>query len=316
MGVLFGLALGVYHMRNLDTAEDSEQAYEEHIAQGKLTNPLLYCDQPEDSVSSAILPFKPVISDYINKNTSNQVDHISYYFRDMNSGYWITINEDTAFSPASLLKVPLYMSIAKLAEKDPSIWQRELIYKAGEVTANDQNYRPTVPPLLENEQYTVRQLTDRMIMQSDNDALQAVYYNMGTPDSELDNTVAGLFHLVRMRELTSLDDTITVGQYARFFRLLYNASFLSQSSSEEVLEKLSQADFKEGIRAGVPEGITVAQKFGERKTPDYRQLHDCGIVYHPKHPYMICIMTRGQDFDALEKVIADLSRTTWQQVSR
>jgi hypothetical protein len=42
-----------------------------------------------------------------------------------------------------------------------------------------------------------------------------------------------------------------------------------------------------------------------------RQLHDCGIVYAPGKPYLICIMTRGSDFKRLSPVIAQISKQVY-----
>jgi len=27
------------------------------------------------------------------------------------------------------------------------------------------------------------------------------------------------------------------------------------------------------------------------------QLHDCGIVYYPETPYLLCVMTKGWNFE-------------------
>ncbi len=106
--------------------------------------------------------------------------------------------------------------------------------------------------------------------------------------------------------------TIDVKTYASFFRVLYNASYLNQQNSEHLLSLLSNSDFTKGIRAGVPAGTTVADKFGEFRVSDsdYR-LNDCGIVYKPHDPYILCILTRGSDYDALAGTIASISTTVW-----
>jgi hypothetical protein len=107
--------------------------------------------------------------------------------------------------------------------------------------------------------------------------------------------------------------------YAYFFRVLYNASYLNDKDSEKALEILAAQDIP-GIRAGVPRNTTVAQKFGERTIYDSthtlvdRELHDCGIVYKPGKPYLLCIMSRGKDFDQLAKNIADLSALVYQSI--
>jgi hypothetical protein len=91
------------------------------------------------------------------------------------------------------------------------------------------------------------------------------------------------------------ENTLTTRGYASLFRLLYNASFLNAEMSDKILKWLAESDYQTGLRAGVPKGVKVANKFGERsfKGGGVKQLHDCGIVYYPSNPYLICIMTRG-----------------------
>ena len=114
----------------------------------------------------------------------------------------------------------------------------------------------------------------------------------------------------------ALENFMSVYEYSRFFRILYNSSYLNNENSNKALEILSRVDFKSGLVAGTPANITVAHKFGERENGDEKQLHDCGIVYHPENPYLICIMTRGKDFDKLSEVIAELSKITYEEVSK
>ena len=70
--------------------------------------------------------------------------------------------------------------------------------------------------------------------------------------------------------------------------------------SEKALNLLSQAKYAEGLSGGIPQNIKIAQKFGEHinltKTmiqPLSVELHNCGIVYLPNNPYILCIMTKG-----------------------
>ncbi len=109
------------------------------------------------------------------------------------------------------------------------------------------------------------------------------------------------------------DDFMSVEYFSYVFRALYNSSYLRESYSEEALKLLTYTNFNKGIVAGISSSTIVAHKFGEHtKTLDgkivERQLHDCGIVYYPRKPYLVCIMTRGQEFNDLEKVISDVSK--------
>jgi len=72
--------------------------------------------------------------------------------------------------------------------------------------------------------------------------------------------------------------------------VLYNATYLDRDLSEKALELLANSNFKLGLRAGVSPTVTVADKYGERTAFDpqgnvqYRELHDCGIVYDQNGP--------------------------------
>ena len=105
--------------------------------------------------------------------------------------------------------------------------------------------------------------------------------------------------------------------YSALFRVLYNSSLFPWSLSEQVLDLLSHTSFSKGLVAGVPEGTPVSHKFGENTavatdgTIVERELHDCGIVYYPNDPYLVCVMTKGQDFSVLETVISDISKMAY-----
>ncbi len=98
------------------------------------------------------------------------------------------------------------------------------------------------------------------------------------------------------------------------FRILYNASYLRPEYSNVILSLLSESDFRQGLASGVPDGTEVAHKCGEAVYPGndgniIAVLSDCGIVYHEETPCILCIMTEGKDFNTLETVIRDLSKT-------
>ena len=114
---------------------------------------------------------------------------------------------------------------------------------------------------------------------------------------------------------------MSVKTYAYFFRILYNATYLGHTYSEKALELLNNREFPDGIVAGVPENIPVAHKFGERtvESPEgivtTEELHDCGIVYYPSKPYILCVMTKGTDIASLKEIIKTISKTVSDEVA-
>ena len=113
--------------------------------------------------------------------------------------------------------------------------------------------------------------------------------------------------MIDPRDVT--DEVASVRNYASIFRALYNVSYLPLDASEKILTWLVDARFPPGLVAGVPAGTQVADKFGERQLPDgTRQVHDCGVVYFPDNPYLLCVMTKGQSWETLTGIISRISR--------
>ena len=123
------------------------------------------------------------------------------------------------------------------------------------------------------------------------------------------------------------DYTITARQYSIFLRILYNATYLDEVDSEKALSLMSQSTFVDGMVAGVPSGVTVAQKYGERIDTDSSdnaaavELHNCGIVYDQPSPFVLCVMTKapiqtGVDVEKQSAgVIKDITRLVYNYIN-
>ena len=124
----------------------------------------------------------------------------------------------------------------------------------------------------------------------------------------------------KLRMLTSQskeDDFLSVQTYASFFRVLFNATYLSREASEWALDLLSKSEFRAGLAAGAPPGILVSHKFGEHSDANSGevQLHDCGIIYYPQNPYLLCIMSKGANLEFLNDVISEVSHMTYAEIT-
>ena len=103
--------------------------------------------------------------------------------------------------------------------------------------------------------------------------------------------------------------------YSNLFTILYNGYYLSNEMSQLSLELLSESTYKDGLVAGVPAGTRVAHKFGFYNPPTGEsQLHDCGIVYHPRTPYVLCVMTSGPNIESEEAAISAISHLVYTSV--
>jgi beta-lactamase class A len=315
---LIGLGLGYYiFQNNLTTLSNAVKStlvpIQEQGTAYKFVHPLLAYRTPEATVLGDYISLKAALQSTVDAASADGTSRAAVYFRDLDAALWVGINQTDTYYPASLLKVPTMMAFYQESEDNPGTFDQTIIY--------DPSVLPSIPfdtpsVLTPGQPYTVQNLMRHMIIDSDNGAtftllahinpefLHQVYVALGIQDPG-DN---------------SANYTISARTYALFFRILYNASYLTGADSERALKLLSEATFTKGLVAGVPAGTVVAHKFGEHvlssgNTATGVELSDCGIVYYPKHPYLLCVMTSAVDEAVAEATIATISSQTYAAVS-
>jgi len=271
-------------------------------------SPLLLCQTNDASQYEEFLPLKGILEQRIEKaHTSGTLSAASIYIRDLERARWVGVNENETYSPASLLKVPVMIAYFKQAERKPELLSRTFFYQRSPANEN-----PLVSsPLLENGgTYSASELIRGMIVDSDNDAKDLL---VGALDDRiLDETYTDLGIASPYGEAHPSESAyrISTKTYALFFRVLYNATLLSRAESERALALLSESRFPKGLRAGIPEDVSLAHKYGIRvasRNPLTIELSDCGIVYSDK-PYILCVMTRGSDPEKLAEFITGVGK--------
>ena len=311
-----GIALGFAGGYLLSVGEAGQHSHlHSHSGRYHFTNPLLDCDIAAETLGDANLrPFKRKLKEIISQRiAAGDTAHVSVFVRHLESGSSFGINSKELFSPASLLKVPLMMAWLKRAEGDPGVLSHKLRYDGSQDLTASQAIKPR-ETLRPGESYTVDDLLYRMLAYSDNNAWWLLITNIDT--REMDAIVTDLD--VDFDVAKSAGDSISVRSFSSFFRVLYNATYLSREMSEKALQYLSHEDFHDGVIAGVPKGVPVASKFGERTLDNGggKELHEFGIVYHPKGPYLVGIMTKGNDFARLVTVLRDISAEVYAEMGK
>ncbi|HMS90822.1 MAG TPA: class A beta-lactamase-related serine hydrolase [Candidatus Absconditabacterales bacterium] len=318
LGILGGGLIG-YILPTFDSQTISEGKKEIGITK-ELTNPALNYEYGENIMDNKEINLENYLQNFIqNKKYNNETNHVSVYYRNLNNGNWFGIKEKELFSPASLMKTPLLLVYLKKIEQDQSVWDKKLLYTEDPIEAS---YRQNIEPeksLIDGQEYTIKELLEYMIRYSDNKASVLLEKNITLDDYKkafTDNQL--LFpEIIDGR----FDNNLKVIDYARFFRVLFNASYVNKELSNYGLQLLTQIDFSKGLVAGVDTNIPVAHKFGERgiigaNGIEEKQLHDCGIIYYPDHPYILCVMTRGYDLEKLEEIVSTISKTIYQEVKK
>jgi beta-lactamase class A len=277
-------------------------------------------DLPPDARKVGELkPFRYKVMTLIDEKLGDEeVQSVSLYFRDLDNGNWFGIADNEPFSPEGQLKIPLMIAYFKWAETNPLVLRKKLVLAPGKEGTKPRFLKP--PRSLEpGTSYTVNELIFRMAANGDSDAYVLLKENL--PPVHLQRIYKDLYVNY---DPSKKEDVLSLSAYASFFRVLFNASYLSEEVSEKALRILSRAAFQDGMVAGVPPDVDIASKAGERVLPpggadgeeEVLQLHEFGIIYHPMRPFLLGITVRGDDYETLAKAVRDITRLIYAEVDR
>lgn len=271
-----------------------------------LTKPFLFADVSCES--DALQSLKQQLTDYIdNQKAAGKISRASVYYKELNSLHWTSANGSELYYPGSMMKVPLLLTILKQAQRDKTLLEQKIQYQAA---SKMKVFVPVQQPMEVGKFYTVQELLERMILFSDNDATSMLFsiYNKQLYDDLF------LKLSIPVQDPEDLFYRVSPADMSKFFRVLYNASYLSSLYSEYALDLLTKSNFREGIVQGIPSSTKVAHKFGERfTTSDLVQLHESAIVYRGSASYAVTIMTEGNSVDDLKAILGALSKICFEQ---
>ena len=137
-GILFLVGLGVIigYSFGKSALPGSCQTAFRYLNESAVCNGAAVIDKK--SYSEFVIKLKEYIS---LETTARKLSDVSLFFRDLNHGPTFGINENVQFVPASLLKLPILLVYLDLAEGDPEILKRQLVYKAVQLLI-PQNFEP------------------------------------------------------------------------------------------------------------------------------------------------------------------------------
>ncbi len=288
----------------------------------KYVNPEPDCETLEDTIGrlqGVERDVDSIIDDALKKGKATR---ISVFARDLTTLRYVSVNELELYSPASLMKIPLMLAYFRIAESDPSILTKQLVYESGPNFNLNQEMQEfeEATQLVVGQSYSVENLIARMIKYSDNNATTLLLDNINK--DYLERTLLEIG--IRIPKLDGMGnrDFVTVKSFTALIRFLYNSTFLTRESSNKALQLLSESTFHQGMRFVVPETTVVAEKYGERSVRDEngtvlsRELHECGLVYSVGRPYTFCVFTEGKNYVDLLDTLRQIEKSIHQNVTQ
>lgn len=208
-----------------------------------------------------------------------------FYFEYLPTGVTIGVNEKDEFAAGSLIKLPV--AIAYLYGQERTGLATEPL----PVTIQKQDLDSNFGSLWQRGEGTKIDLDKAMelaLVESDNTAVNVLKNHVSEDD--FTRVYEGL-DIERYEQNGQV--FISSKSYASIFKALYFSSLVSKVSSQRILDLLTKTRFSDKLASPLPREIAVAHKIGIIANEEiYR---DCGIVYVPKRPYILCMMSRSTE---------------------
>ena len=215
---------------------------------------------------------------------------IGIAFQDMRTGSRLSVNGNSIFPAASIIKLPVMASVYSLAD-------RGSLHLDQKIRFGDRDKLPGAGILqwLRPTSYRLWNLCRMMISLSDNTATRLCVNTVGKGNVNRYCKVIGLYR-TRLLDETALAEapkvrinTTTPLDILKLLVRIEKGTGFSMNSRRQMLSFMLGQKYRFGIPRGLPSNVRVANKTGNLE----RVLHDAAIVYTPRGTYALCVFTKG-----------------------
>jgi beta-lactamase class A len=299
---IFATAYASYRIGGNRAVTNSSKTLQGRINKYDLISRRVLIDNPND----AILNFTPLRKQLQAYLQANGLQDDSVYFEYLPTGVSIEEGENAEYVAASLMKLPLVMSLYKSADLGMVNLDTPVKLKAEWL---DDRYG-TLYQKGAGYSLTLRDAARYALEESDNTAL----YMIGSYVDETmkpDETSVNFLDMQLDEDATGKKALVTPQSYSSVLKCLYFSCYLPFDDSQELLTYLTKSVDKNRLTKLLPTDVKVAHKIGTYLT---QSQSDCGIVYVPLRNYVFCAMVKTSETDG-DRHIAALSKIVYDFVN-
>jgi beta-lactamase class A len=249
-----------------------------------------------------VVALVPAQAQKVNKKLQQQVQDmtagfkgdVGIYVKDLHTGKTVSINADSIFPTASMVKVPILIGIMDKLNKGELKYHQELTYKDSLFYAGSD----LLASLKHNEKVELSKVIMLMLTTSDNTAslwLQSLA-GTGTRINQILDSIGYTATMVNSRTpgREAGRDKFGWGQtspkeMATMFEALANRNLFDTASSEKMLRLLGRNYWDEEALSQIPPDVFVASKNGAVNASRSEVMYVSGKNAH----YVFCICTKN-----------------------
>jgi len=248
--------------------------------------PLLDPSVNDPNVHQEIINFDPLRQTLKAYLASLNVQH-SLYFEYLPNGTNIRDGDDNISQAASLMKTPIVMDLYKLAELGMINLDQPVTVTQDEISTDPEFGNTT--GLKPGDKITLRHAAEITLHNSDNTAFAVIGNSIRPLLKNNTDSVQNLDITFSTNGNKPGNEQVLISSrsYSSILKCLYYSCFNSPQDSTTMINFLSDSSDSHRLMAGVEgSGVRVAHKVGSSPVSQ----SDCGIIYYPKRPYLVCLM--------------------------
>ena len=281
--ILLALFIGscIFNLYLWNKSGESARNYNSSIVQYPLLSPRILRDTRSDFIFNFL---------ELRKNLHSVLDPLqdkfALYFEYLPTGTSISINSSNEFYAASLFKLPVVMAYFRHKERLHTTTEQKIKLtpemidsRFGDLWQKGVGY-----------EIGMDEAAELALTKSDNTAAEAL--GPAITQEDFDDVYQGLDINI---QIASQGAIMTAKNYSSVLKALYFSAVLTKDDSQKILTYLTKTDFNDKLVAGIPTGVTIAHKIGVIDKNAYR---DCGIIYVPNRPYILCMVSTGTEDEA------------------
>ena len=241
------------------------------------------------------------LRDYLNdKYEADQ--NVSVYFEYLPTGASIAISKDAEFYPASLLKVPVAMAVAKKIERGEWKWSNELVLMSAD---KDKRFGALYKEPSDST-HTIEDLVKRSLSDSDNTAHFMLVRNLGVEE------INAVYEHMGIKDFLDTDGRLSAKRYSVILRALYSSSYLSEENSQKLLSYLLESEFDDYLQSGLEKDTVFSHKIGISE--EEKVFLDSGIVYAKGRPYILTAMIKNETEQQAKEIMKNISEKVYNYI--
>jgi beta-lactamase class A len=249
----------------------------------------------------------------LSRHASKYRGHVAIFLKDMKSGRTWTYHPDDLFPAASLIKVPVMICVfEKIHDGEVALSDQLTLRRHNRVGGSGSlKWRP------DGSKFTVRELLQHMISESDNTATNMLIELVGMGYLQQEFPKIGLLYTGIYPDGMSLkssrvahENYTTAREMTMMLDKIYHGEYIDTHASALMLDILKHKKaVASRLAKGLPRGWEIAHKTGLLRMA----CHDSAIIFSPEGDYAITVLTgQNPDYHSAKDFITGLARITFR----